>query len=143
MVLESIEFDIIQTLKDLTKPFHYSAQKKGISFELISTHLPHKVIGDDGRIGQIVYNLVGNAIKFTKNGGVIVKLEITSDSGDDRNQQQFDEPGSLGIKISVKDTGIGIPAESRSLVFQSFVQAQNSIRRNFGGTGLGLSISKR
>ncbi len=91
-----------------------------------------RVVGDPGRLRQILVNLVGNAIKFTLQGQIVVSVEMVSHSDED-----------IQLHFSVADTGIGIPAEKHSLVFEAFAQADGSTTRNYGGTGLGLAISSR
>jgi signal transduction histidine kinase/DNA-binding response OmpR family regulator len=131
MELEVVEFDFNQFIYDILKPFQYTALKKGITLEISCDEYPYLIYGDDGRIGQIASNLVSNAIKFTKKGGVTVKVIL-------KNLGEF-----TNVTISVHDTGIGIPEEAKARMFKAFSQAEKSISRHFGGTGLGLSISKR
>ncbi|MFD1907990.1 ATP-binding protein [Paenibacillus rhizoplanae] len=99
----------------------------------IERNVPAVVITDETRLRQVLVNLVGNAVKFTEEGevGVCVKLEAAG------------EPGTLILRFSVTDTGIGIPQGSQNLLFQSFSQLDPSINRKYGGTGLGLAISKK
>lgn len=129
--LEVTEFDLVSYLKDLLTPFQYTVKKKSINFSLNCPDYPYLVYGDDGRIGQVVSNLVSNAIKFTKAGGVTVRSDLVS-RGD-----------RTAFVLTVHDTGIGIPESAKSRIFQAFSQAERSTSRHFGGTGLGLSISKR
>lgn len=128
---EISEFDLGHYLGELLKSFNYSAQKKGISFKFDSSEHSNCVFADEGRIGQIVNNLVSNAIKFTKSGGVRVELKI------EHNKTSTD------VKIFVHDTGVGIPEYAKDRMFQAFTQAEQSTSRHFGGTGFGLSICKR
>lgn len=92
--------------------------------------VPDNLIGDPGRLRQIVINLLGNAIKFTERGEVYLKVV---------HQEQGD--GEIELQVSVRDTGIGIPADKQQQIFEVFSQADGSMTRRFGGTGLGLSIS--
>jgi CheY-like chemotaxis protein len=103
----------------------------------IDEALPRRIVGDQGRLRQIVINLLSNAIKFTERGEV--ELTATGQPAGDRE----DGDGRWSISIAVRDTGIGIPAERMSRLFQSFSQADASISRRYGGTGLGLAISRR
>ncbi len=96
----------------------------------VAAEIPDMLVGDAGRLGQIVVNLVGNAIKFTEQGEVEVDVDLQS-SGED----------SVDLQVSVRDTGIGIPPDRQQAVFESFSQADASTNRRFGGTGLGLTIS--
>lgn len=131
MELEKTEFDLRAYIEDLLKPFHYSIQKKNITLKFECADYDHYVWGDDGKIGQIVTNLISNAVKFTKVGGVTVRTTITPRG--DRS----------AILLRVQDTGIGIHEEAKDRMFHAFSQAEKTTSRNFGGTGLGLSISKR
>ena len=98
----------------------------------VAADVPEMVLGDSGRLRQIVMNLVGNAIKFTNEGEVALKVQTTG-----LEQRQFT------LHFSVSDTGIGIAPEKLETIFDSFVQADTSTTREYGGTGLGLTISKR
>jgi len=93
---------------------------------------PERVIGDGGRVRQIIVNLVGNAIKFTEKGEVVVGLEVESRREND-----------ILLHFSVRDTGIGIAPEKQNAIFEAFTQADSSMTRQYGGTGLGLTISSR
>ncbi len=132
MTVESIPIDPRQLLSEVVGLMAIPAWQKSI--ELIAyfdPKLPHCVIGDAVRLRQVVLNLVGNAVKFTPKGHVEVRAEvIESTSGN-----------SPSWKIRVIDTGIGIPKDKQSSIFEAFSQADNSMTRRFGGTGLGLSIS--
>src|SRR5260370_3965034 len=90
------------------------------------------MIGDPGRLRQIVVNLLGNALKFTERGSVTLRAAAVSQGNN-----------SMEVRISVADTGIGIPTEKQSLIFNAFSQADGSTTRKYGGTGLGLAISAR
>ena len=98
----------------------------------MAADVPARLIGDPGRWRQIVVNLVGNAIKFTERGEVVVRVELGAGDSDGDT-----------VHISVADTGIGIPAEKQAAIFDSFAQADASTTRKFGGTGLGLSIASQ
>jgi PAS domain S-box-containing protein len=130
--LESIDFDLRTTLEDLTDVLGPRAHEKVLDLAFfIDPDVPSLVCGDPGRLRQILTNLVGNAIKFTQQGYVSLRIGLESE---DRN--------SATIHFIVKDTGMGIPAAKVALLFQPFTQLDGSITRKFGGTGLGLSISK-
>ena len=129
--LESIAFAPRTILADVLKPFAMRAQQKGL--ELVSecdADVPVVVIGDPVRFQQIVGNLVGNAIKFTEHGHVLVGV-----------REDAHTEGSTRLHVSVTDTGIGIPKDKQAAVFEAFQQADGSTTRRFGGTGLGLTIS--
>lgn len=134
LVLEKTEFIINESLKAAYASVRYEADKKEIKLEtIIAPDVPEHLIGDPYRLGQVVINLVHNAIKFTPNGGsVTLRIEKAVSSGD-----------SMMLHFSVKDTGIGIAAEKRDAIFQAFTQADTSSTRKFGGTGLGLSIANK
>ena len=131
--LNPIEFHLPDAIAETMKSLSVRAHKKGleIAFE-ISPELPANLVGDPGRLRQILTNLVGNAIKFTEHGEVIVRVTPEA-SGNDK----------LMLHFSVADTGIGIPREKHALVFEAFAQADGSTTRNYGGTGLGLAICTR
>ncbi len=131
--LEEIPFNLFQTIESLAASLAVRAEKKGL--ELISylePDIPAQVLGDPGRLRQILMNLVGNALKFTHEGEIFLKGEKL---GEDH--------GQVLLKFSVKDTGIGIPKEKQDLIFESFSQADGSTTRKYGGTGLGTTISKQ
>jgi len=131
--LESIKFDLRRCVEDVGELMAVKAQEKGLELAvLFHQNLPTWVKGDPGRLRQVLVNLVGNAIKFTSQGEVVVHsrvLEMTDDLAT--------------IQIEVKDSGIGIPEESIDRLFKSFSQVDGSITRKFGGTGLGLVISQQ
>ena len=133
LTIDPIPFDLQNTVDEVVALVADKAGKKGI--ELIARHapgMPQRVVADAGRIRQVLLNLVGNALKFTDRGHVLVGMERT------------DEGGPLArICFSVEDTGIGIEADKLDAVFEKFTQADGSITRRYGGTGLGLSISKQ
>ncbi|WP_017293954.1 PAS domain-containing protein [Geminocystis herdmanii] len=130
--LEAIDFNLYQVLGDVAKAMALKAQEKGLELilDLVNIHNPI-IKGDSSRLRQILTNLIGNAIKFTENGEIIVKCSVT---------QQNDE---LIFTGEIQDTGIGIPEEKIPLLFDSFSQVDASVTRKYGGTGLGLSIVKK
>lgn len=133
MVLESMPFGLRETLGETITLISGSAQAKGLELVVdIAPNVPDNVNGDAMRVCQIINNLVGNAIKFTDSGSVLVKLEL---------QAQTDE--QVVLRCDVIDTGIGIDESQQDFLFQAFGQADSSISRRFGGTGLGLVITKR
>ena len=134
--LEPTSFDLDSTADDVLEVLAVKTREKGI--ELMSRYVPETprfVIGDHGRIRQILYNLVGNAIKFTEKGHVLVTIETVECAARTDSKTM--------IKVSVEDTGIGIPEDKQARVFERFAQADSSTTRRFGGTGLGLSICKQ
>jgi signal transduction histidine kinase/CheY-like chemotaxis protein len=127
--LETIVFNPAKTIQSVAELCSPRAHEKGLEIGVvIGKDVPHEVAGDDGRLRQIVLNLVSNAVKFTASGGVLIRLEAPT-------------PGRLSI--SVEDTGIGIPNDKANAVFEEFQQADSSHTRRFGGTGLGLAIVKK
>lgn len=135
--LEMASFDLLSLYEDTLELFAARTRKSQPDVELIldyAPELPQKVIGDAVRIRQIVSNLVGNALKFTQKGYVLVRLSPAP--------EQPSGGGRYRYMLSVTDTGIGIPPEKQKLIFEKFSQADNSTTRQFGGTGLGLAISR-
>ena len=131
--LNPIEFDLKSTLKNIIDSFAVRTHDiNSILMYDIDPDLPTSLIGDSGRLCQILINLIGNAIKFTKNGEIIVKIEKAENM--DNNYTWF--------KFSVIDTGIGIPENKINIIFDSFTQVDGTRTRQHGGTGLGLAISK-
>jgi len=131
--LDSTEFSLRSCLNDMVKILGVRAKKKGLELSLqIQPDVPDALLGDPGRLRQVLSNLADNAIKFTERGRVVIKIEGVSQSEQDAS-----------LHFSVADSGIGIPREKQQLVFEAFAQADNSTTRKYGGTGLGLSISMR
>jgi signal transduction histidine kinase/DNA-binding response OmpR family regulator len=133
MELESLPFDPCGMIEDLIETASLAAPRKGLELSCsIQPDLPAQVIGDLGRLRQILINLINNAVKFTERGGIVLRAELD-------NQDAH----SVVVRFSVTDTGIGIPADRLGRLFQSFSQVDASTTRKYGGTGLGLAISKR
>jgi signal transduction histidine kinase len=131
--LEEIEFRLPDLFQDSLKMFAMEARRKGLDLRCeISAGLPDKVIGDPGRLRQIVMNLVGNGLKFTEHGSVTLRAAVVGEADN-----------VAELEVVVADTGIGIPADKQSLIFNAFAQADGSTTRKYGGTGLGLAISAR
>ena len=131
--LDSIEFDLRDTLEDTLKMLSLRAQQKGLELAChIRPDVPDRLVGDPGRLRQIIFNLVGNAIKFTEHGEVVLHAEVRSSSSH-----------QVELRFDVRDTGIGIPPEKQQLIFEAFEQADRSMTRKYGGTGLGLAISSQ
>lgn len=133
LVIENIDFDIKSLVEETIKAHSPSAIKKGIKLNYtFSLAIPQYVIGDPGRLQQILNNLINNAIKFTERGEVWIKVKEIKD-----------QDNELEIQFSIKDTGIGISDDNIGMLFQSFSQLDGSITRRFGETGLRLAISKQ
>ncbi len=131
--LEAIDFDLRDCLESALKTLAVRADEKGLELLCeVAAEVPEVVRGDSTRLRQVVLNLVGNAIKFTAAGEVAVKVQMEAQDGPDRI-----------LRLTVADSGIGIPEEKRELIFAPFSQADTSTTRKYGGTGLGLTISKR
>ena len=131
--LERRSFDLPRLVRDVHELFAAKAEAQGLRFELaVSSEVPGWVVGDPGRVRQVLTNLVHNALKFTAQGGVAI--DVAEDGG---------ASGNPRVRFTVSDTGIGIPGNRLEQLFQPFVQADASTTRRFGGTGLGLAISKR
>jgi signal transduction histidine kinase/ActR/RegA family two-component response regulator len=130
VVLEAIPFSPQHLVEAISRVFQADVIKKGLRLTREFVRVPPYMIGDPLRVRQIVNNLISNAVKFTKVGGIHIKLE-----GPDGH-------GKRGLTITVSDTGIGIPAASRSKLFAKFAQVDESNTRRFGGTGLGLHICR-
>ena len=131
--IESSEFRLGESLADTISTLGLRADQKGLEFVLeIAAEVPDAFVGDVGRLRQVIVNLVGNAIKFTETGEVVLRIEV-----DDRTEQ------SAVLHFSVSDTGIGIAPEHQERVFEAFQQEDGSTTRRYGGTGLGLAISAR
>jgi signal transduction histidine kinase/DNA-binding response OmpR family regulator len=132
--VDSIPFDVARAVEEVAELLAHQAQSKGLELALcIAPNMPASIQGDAGRVRQVLLNLVGNAIKFTRCGQVLIEMEW--------HQPTSAEAGR--IRICVSDSGIGIAPERQALLFQQFSQADSSTTREFGGTGLGLAIGKR
>ncbi len=132
LVLVNEMFNLHETIDELTTSLMLPAQEKSITLShTISPDVPQHIMGDVNRLLQILLNLLGNAIKFTKGGSV--ELKITT--------QKQSDPDKVSLFFQIKDTGIGIPQAKQVTIFESFSQADTSHSRKFGGTGLGLAIS--
>jgi len=139
LTLESIEFDLRNTLDQTFKSLAVRADQKGIELiGQIDSDVPHHIVGDPVRVTQIVVNLIGNAIKFTDKGEVVVRVSKIQQSIDESHARN-----EVNLSFHVKDTGIVIPDDKQKLIFEAFTQADFSSTRRYGGTGLGLSISSQ
>lgn len=130
---EEVEFDLRKTVESVVNLMALRTQNAALTFDLdCRDDMAHMLVGDAGRLRQVLLNLVSNALKFTEKGSVSLKIEPLASSGKD-----------VKVRFAVTDTGIGIEPEAQARLFQSFSQADSSISRRFGGTGLGLSICKK
>ncbi|MDQ8154719.1 MAG: response regulator, partial [Gemmatimonadota bacterium] len=133
LAIEPLPFDLVGTLEEACDLLAPQADEKNIALALhVGRGLPSQLVGDAGRIRQMTLNLLSNAVKFTTFGHVVLDVEVIDRRGSDVN-----------VRISVHDTGIGIPEAQQSRIFEDFSQADASMSRRFGGTGLGLAITRR
>ena len=135
LTIENTEFDLLEVLDNLASLVSVKAEEKGLEF-LISAapSLPYFLIGDPLRLGQVLLNLAGNAVKFTAQGQVLVSVTELPDTRSATH---------IGLRFAISDTGIGLTEEQRGKLFKAFSQADASTTRKYGGTGLGLTISKQ
>jgi two-component system sensor histidine kinase/response regulator len=133
MALEPITFDLEALLDDISEVMALRAREKNLELVLHSAATtPTRVVGDPGRLRQVLVNLAGNAIKFTTQGHVVIEVSTVANDGT-----------TASIRFAVHDTGIGIPADRQPHLFEKFTQADASTTRRYGGTGLGLAISRQ
>jgi signal transduction histidine kinase/DNA-binding response OmpR family regulator/HPt (histidine-containing phosphotransfer) domain-containing protein len=133
LTVEYIHFNFRDLLDDIDNVFSPQAQAKGLRLELdVAGNIPLSVCGDPNRLRQVIFNLLGNAIKFTDSGQITVRVMVMQEDAQ-----------SVRLRFEVHDTGIGVSAEARARIFDSFSQADGSTTRKHGGTGLGLAISKQ
>jgi len=131
--LETRPFGVREVVAEAVRSVSVAADSKGLELSYrVAPDIPEKVLGDDGRLRQVLVNLMSNAVKFTTRGHVVLDLE-----------KEWEQKGEMALHGVVRDTGIGIPPERREAIFQPFVQADGSSTREFGGTGLGLTISSQ
>jgi two-component system sensor histidine kinase/response regulator len=131
--VDQIPFNLCQTLNDALKALALHAHSKGLELvSAIAPEVPCRLLGDPGRLRQIIVNLAGNAIKFTARGEVILRVE-----------REPDYDGKVCLHFWISDSGIGISPEKLATIFEAFAQEDSSITREYGGTGLGLTISSR
>lgn len=136
--LENIDFNLHKTIEDITELFAERAHSKGLELSCrIALDTPEAARGDPSRIRQVLGNLVGNGIKFTGQGEVVIDVGLEDNSDNPKDNSSF------RVRFSVRDTGIGISEETLPRLFQAFSQADGSTTRKYGGTGLGLIISKQ
>ncbi len=131
--LDPIEFALRASVEDSVRGFGLRAAEQSLELgSAVAPDVPDALVGDPGRLRQVLVNLVGNAVKFTRTGEVFVRVELVSEQAD-----------AALLRFAVQDTGIGVPPEARPHIFEPFAQGDRATQRRFGGTGLGLSISRR
>ncbi|MBV9612878.1 MAG: response regulator, partial [Acidobacteriaceae bacterium] len=131
--LEMLVFDLRKYLGQSLKPLAVRAHEKGVEVICdIDADVPQRIIGDPIRLTQIIVNLIGNAIKFTDSGEIVISV-----------RREADSPRQTRLRFTVRDTGVGIPPEKQKIIFDAFTQADGSSTRKYGGTGLGLSIASQ
>ena len=131
--LDPIDFYLRESLNETIKPLALKAQEKGVNLTCqVPPEVPDALVGDFGRLRQVLINLISNAVKFTNRGEITVRVKLESQTGD-----------GMRLHFAVSDTGIGILPEKQRLIFEAFSQADGSTTRKYGGTGLGLTISSR
>ncbi len=134
--LEAIVFSLRDTICGIVKLMAPRAEAKGLDFiSRVSSEVPDRLVGDPGRLRQVILNLVSNAIKFTERGVVTIEVLVAPPAP----MSQSD----CILQFSVRDSGVGVPPEKLAVIFEAFAQADTSTTRRFGGTGLGLAISRR
>ena len=131
--VDATDFDLADTVGETMKALSVRAHQKGLELAYeFQPDVPYALVGDPGRLRQIIVNLIGNAIKFTEKGEVVLAVQADCSTPDD-----------VQLHFTISDTGIGIPAEKQATIFEAFTQADGSMSRTYGGTGLGLTISAR
>ena len=132
--LDMSDFSLRQNVGETLKALGFRAHQKGLELAWrVASDVPDYLAGDVNRVRQVIVNLVGNAVKFTERGEIVVEIEKGTSSTDT----------SIQLHFRVRDTGIGIPKEKQEMIFGAFTQADSSTTRKYGGTGLGLAITKR
>ena len=132
--LDPVRFNLADAIRERTAGMALRAHQKGLDLQAhIDPDVPETVVGDPVRLGQIVVNLVGNAIKFSSAGKIEIRIGLV----------EFPADGQVVLRFSISDEGIGIPADKLGAIFEAFSQADGSTTRRYGGTGLGLTISRR
>ncbi|MCP4213947.1 MAG: response regulator [bacterium] len=131
--LENINFDLRTALEETSEILALHAHEKGLEFvSLVEPEVPSLLVGDPGRLRQVIINLVGNAVKFTSSGEIVVCVSL-----------EHEDVSCAELRFTVSDTGIGIPREQQCLLFDAFTQADPTTTRKYGGSGLGLAICKQ
>jgi PAS domain S-box-containing protein len=143
--LEHVEFDLEELVGKLGEMMGVRAHEKGVELAVrLAPGVPHKLVGDPLRLRQILVNLLGNAVKFTERGQIVLTVEqAQAPAATSDRTRRNGTPGDLRLRFSVRDTGIGIARDKLGVIFSSFSQADSSTTRSYGGSGLGLAIAGR
>ena len=135
MQMDPADFSLRAAVGDTLRALAVRAHAKGLELIYhVESEVPDALVGDAGRLRQVLLNLVSNAVKFTDTGEVVVRVEDAADLAPD---------GEVGLRFTVRDTGIGIPRAQQERIFRAFEQEDTSTTRKYGGTGLGLTIAAR
>ena len=138
--LDPRPFEVRKSVDRIVKTLALRAHQKDLELVCeVADGTPESVVGDETRLKQVLVNLIGNAVKFTERGEIVLRIGIEQEPALPSNHT----PGMVRLRFEVRDTGIGIPPEKHARIFESFAQADESTTRRFGGTGLGLAISSR
>jgi signal transduction histidine kinase/ActR/RegA family two-component response regulator len=141
--LDPVPFDFRSYIGRVLQPLAAAAEGRGLkTICSIAPEVPEEIVADPGRLGQILTNLIGNAVKFTRQGEVELLVSLAGPE-EERDDCKWVDVRTVRLHFSVRDTGIGIPRDRQNAIFEAFSQADGSTTRNFGGTGLGLTISSR
>ena len=144
LTLEPAPFDLRKLLAEALAPHRIECEAKQLQLECgVDDGVPQTLVGDALRLRQIVNNLVGNAVKFTSQGSIVVKVTPAAGAASQGGAAVHAGPGTMSLRIAVRDSGIGMSAQELEHAFEPFTQADTTITRRYGGTGLGLSIVKR
>jgi signal transduction histidine kinase/CheY-like chemotaxis protein len=143
IAVEQVEFQLRSTLEEMLAPFVIQARQRGLELSLrVSERVPDQVAGDPFKLRQIVTNLVSNAIKFSDEGRVTVTVELLEPTPE-MPDTDLSAANALTLEVRIRDSGIGIPADKQSQIFDSFTQVDSSTTRRYGGTGLGTTIARQ
>lgn len=134
LVIEEINFSLREMVDEAVAPYLFQAREKGLTLDVIcSAEIPEYIVGDPHRTRQVIINFIANAIKFTKSGSIVVAIAVDEMTIPDGNE--------LTLKFVISDSGVGVPKDKQSSIFEVFTQADSSTTRQYGGTGLGLAIN--
>lgn len=136
LVIEETNFSLREMVDEAVAPYLFQAREKGLLLDVVcSAEIPEFVIGDPHRTRQVIINFISNAIKFTKSGSIVVAISV--------DEMSIPDGGDLTLKFVISDSGVGVPKDKQSSIFEVFTQADSSTTRKYGGTGLGLAINSQ